>query len=54
MQSVTGNYERASHDVLLLIFTLQLGIMLVKHVRVHIGNLRRQIYTCYKGYYLSI
>ena len=40
----TVNYERARDDGLLLIFTPKLGIVSLKHLRDHIGNLRRQIY----------
>ena len=40
----TVNHERAMDGGLLLIFTPKLGIMSMKHLRGHIGNLRWQIY----------
>ena len=38
------NYERSRDDGLLLIFPFKHGIMSAKHLRGHMGNLRRQIY----------
>ena len=43
-KALNVNYERAKDNEFLLIFTLKLGIMLAKHLRDHIGNLRRQIH----------
>ena len=43
-KALTVNYECTRDDGLLLIFTPKLGIMSAKHLRDHIGNLRRQIY----------